>query len=85
MNELTSIIGFIAATLTTVAFVPQVIGVWRSRSAAGISLGMYGMFTLGVALWLIYGVLIYAWPIILANCVTLLLAGAVLVMKMKFG
>jgi MtN3 and saliva related transmembrane protein len=85
MNDLTPIVGFIAAILTTFAFVPQVIRVWRTRSAADISLGMYSLFTLGVALWLVYGILIYAWPIILANFITLLLAGSVLVMKVKFG
>ena len=85
MNDFTNIVGFIAATFTTFAFVPQVIKVWRTRSTADISLGMYSLFTLGVALWLAYGILLDAWPIILANIVTLLLAGAVLVMKVKFG
>ena len=85
MNYLTSIIGFIAAILTTVAFVPQIIRIWRARSAKDVSLGMYTLFTFGVVLWLVYGILIHSWPIILANCVTLLLAGVVLVMKVKFG
>lgn len=85
MNYLTSVIGFIAAILTTVAFVPQVMKIWRTRSAKDVSLGMYTLFTIGVVLWLVYGILIGSWPIILANCVTLLLAGVVLVMKVKFG
>jgi len=85
MNDLNSVIGFSAAMLTTLAFVPQVLKVWQTRSTADISLGMYSLFTLGVALWLVYGILIFAWPIILANIVTLILAGAVLVMKVKFG
>jgi MtN3 and saliva related transmembrane protein len=85
MNDLITTIGFAAAALTTVAFVPQVLKVWRTRSAADISLGMYSLFTLGVALWLIYGVLIYSWPIILANLITMILAGAMLAMKIKFG
>ena len=85
MNYVTSIIGFIAAILTTVAFVPQIIKIRRARSAKEVSLGMYAVFTFGVVLWLAYGILIDSWPIILANCVTLLLAGAVLVMKVKFG
>jgi len=85
MNDFTNIVGFIAAIFTTFAFVPQVIKVWRTRSTVDISLGMYSLFTLGVALWLAYGILLDAWPIILANIVTLLLAGAVLVMKVKFG
>lgn len=79
------ILGSVAATLTTSAFVPQAWQVWRTRHTADISLGMYAMFTLGVGLWLGYGILLESWPIIIANCVTLLLAGAVLVMKLKFG
>ena len=85
MNYLTSVIGFIAAILTTVAFVPQVMKIWRTRSAKDVSLGMYTLFTIGVVSWLVYGILIESWPIILANCVTLLLAGVVLLMKVKFG
>ena len=85
MNDFTNIVGFIAAIFTTFAFVPQVIKVWRTRSTVDISLSMYSLFTLGVALWLAYGILLDAWPIVLANIVTLLLAGAVLVMKVKFG
>lgn len=85
MDALTSSIGFIAAILTTIAFVPQVRKIWRTRSAKDVSLGMYTLFTLGVALWLSYGILIHSWPIILANGVTLVLAGMVLVMKLKFG
>lgn len=79
------LIGSVAATLTTTAFIPQAWQVWRTRHTADISLGMYTLFTLGVVLWLSYGILLSAWPIIIANCVTLLLAGAVLVMKLRFG
>ncbi len=85
MNHLASVIGFTAAILTTVAFVPQILKIWRARSAKDVSLGMYAVFTSGIVLWLVYGVLIYSWPIILANSVTLLLAGGVLAMKVKFG
>lgn len=85
MNSITSTIGFIAAILTTVSFVPQVLKVWRTRSAKDISLGMYSLFTLGIATWLVYGVLLDSWPVILANLVTLMLAGSVLVMKLKFA
>ena len=85
MDTLSSIIGFTAATLTTISFVPQVIKVWRSRSTHDVSLGMYALFTLGVAMWLAYGLMIHSWPVILANFVTLLLAGTVLLMKLKFG
>ena len=74
MEILTSLIGFIAATLTTIAFLPQVIKVWKSRSARDISLGMYCLFSSGVLLWLVYGIMLAAWPIIVANLITLLLA-----------
>jgi len=84
MHHYASMIGFIAATLTTLAFVPQVIMVWRTRSAKDVSLGMYAMFTTGVAAWLIYGILIGSLPVILANAITLLLAAAVIVMKLRF-
>ena len=71
------IIGSVAATLTTSAFIPQAWQVWRTRHTADISLGMYTLFTLGVALWLAYGLELASWPIIIANSITLLLAGAV--------
>jgi MtN3 and saliva related transmembrane protein len=78
-------IGGIAATLTTCSFIPQVWRVWQTRHTKDISLLMYTLFTLGVALWLAYGILLGSWPIIVANGVTLLLAGTVLVMKLRFG
>lgn len=78
-------IGSIAATLTTTAFIPQVWQVWRTRHTHDISLGMYAIFTSGVAMWLIYGLSLGSWPIIVANSITLMLAGAVLVMKIRFG
>ncbi|WP_410498710.1 SemiSWEET transporter [Chitinibacter sp. S2-10] len=78
------VIGLIAGTLTTISFVPQVWQVWKSRSAKDISLGMYAIFVSGVALWLGYGVLAGSAPVFLANTVTLILAGAVLVMKIIF-
>ncbi len=81
----TDLIGSLAATLTTTAFIPQVWQVWRTRHTKDISLGMYIAFTCGVALWLLYGVLLGSWPIIIANSITVCLAGAVLVMKMRFG
>ena len=79
------LIGSAAAVLTTTAFVPQAWQVWRTRHTADISLGMYVLFTAGVALWMSYGILLTAWPIIIANSITLLLASMVLVMKIKFG
>ena len=79
------LIGSVAAFLTTVAFVPQVVKIWRSRSAKDISLPMYIVFTIGVAMWLVYGLLLGATPIIIANCVTLPLAISVVVMKLRWG
>lgn len=78
-------IGYIAACLTTLAFVPQVWQVVRTRQTRDISLRMYILFTAGVALWLVYGILLGAWPIIVSNVVTTILAGIVLVMKLRHG
>lgn len=74
-------LGYIAATLTTLSFVPQALLTLRTRRVEGISLGMYGLFTLGIALWLAYGWQLGQWPIIIANAVTLLLAMSILVTK----
>ncbi|HAF44478.1 MAG TPA: hypothetical protein DCK83_05935 [Gallionellaceae bacterium] len=78
-------IGGIAATLTTCSFIPQVWRVLKTRHTKDISLSMYALFTGGVALWLVYGILLGAWPVIIANCITLVLAGMVLVLKVRFG
>ena len=78
-------IGTAAAVLTTASFVPQAWHSFKTRDVSGISLGMYSAFTLGVALWLLYGVLLQSWPLIVANSVTLLLAAAILLMKLRFG
>ena len=77
-------LGLMAATLTTIAFVPQVVQVWRSRSAADIPLAMYSLFTTGIGLWFVYGVLIKSTPIIAANAVTFILALMVIIMKLRF-
>lgn len=77
-------LGYVAAFCTTVAFVPQVVLVWRRRSAEGVSTLMYIVLTAGIALWFTYGVLLQSWPIIIANGVTLMLALAVLAMKWLF-
>jgi len=79
------LIGALAGTLSTVAFVPQVWRVWKTRSAHDLWLPMYLIFTTGVALWLVYGLMLGAAPIIVCNGLTLLLAGTVLAMKLKFG
>ena len=85
MNVAADAIGYVAATLTTIAFVPQAWKTWKTKSAAGVSLRMYAIFTLGVALWLAYGLMIGAWPVIVANVITLVLALFILVMRLKFG
>ena len=77
-------IGALAATLTTASFVPQVLHTLRTKDVSGISLGMYGAFTLGVALWLVYGLLLGAWPIVIANAITVSLATCILVMKLRY-
>ncbi len=76
-------IGYCAAFLTTVAFLPQAIQSWRSRDLSGISLGMYSLFTIGVGLWLIYGLIIEKWPLILANALTFTLALSILILKLR--
>jgi len=79
------LLGFAAATCTTLAFAPQVMKVWRTRSTADISLGMFLVLVFGIVLWLFYGVLTGDGPLIAANAVTLVLAGAILFMKLKFS
>jgi MtN3 and saliva related transmembrane protein len=81
--DLRDLVGFIAAFLTTVAFVPQALKSWRTRDLSGVSLTMYSLFTAGVALWLAYGVMIGSWPVTIANAITLLLASVVLALKVK--
>ncbi len=77
-------IGFFAAFCTTVAFLPQAIKVYKTKSTKDISLYMFLIFTVGVLSWLIYGLIINDWPIILANAVTLILSFFILVYKLKF-
>ena len=77
-------LGFAAAVCTTGAFIPQVLMVWRERGAPGISTGMYLMFIFGVALWLLYGLALDSWPVVVANGLTLALASSVLGMKLYF-
>ncbi|MEO7391813.1 MAG: SemiSWEET transporter [Ramlibacter sp.] len=78
------LIGYLAAFLTTCSFVPQAWLTFRTRNVSGISLGMYLVFACGVALWLVYGLLLGAWPIVVANAVTLALALAILAMKFRY-
>jgi MtN3 and saliva related transmembrane protein len=77
-------IGYLAAFLTTASFVPQAWLTFKTRDVSGISLGMYSAFAVGVALWLAYGWLLSAWPIVLANSITLTLALVILGMKLRY-
>lgn len=79
------LIGYIAALLTTISFVPQAYKVFRTQHTQDLSLGMFAFFSTGVALWLTYGLMINAWPVIVANSITLVLASYILWMKIKLG
>ncbi len=83
MNWIT-IMGFVAASLTTCAFLPQVIKTWRMKETRDISLWMYLIFTIGVSLWLGYGILIGDYPIAIANGATLILALIILIAKIRY-
>jgi MtN3 and saliva related transmembrane protein len=78
-------IGFVAATLTTLSFVPQAVRTIRTKDTRGISLWMYVMFTVGLACWLAYGFVLMSWPMILSNIVTLALSLTILTMKLRYG
>ena len=78
------LLGFAAGTLTTYAFWPQLQKTWTSKSAGDVSMGMLAIFTSGVCLWFLYGVILESWPIILTNAVTLLLTGAILILKLRY-
>ncbi len=77
-------LGLAAGLLTTIAFIPQVIKIWQTKSAHDISLGMFSLFSSGVFLWLLYGIAIESAPIIIANSITLLLALTILGLKIRF-
>ena len=78
------VIGSVAAVLTTASFVPQAWQTFKTRDVTGLSLGMYSVFTVGVALWLVFGILMQSWPLMIANGITLLLASAILAMKLRY-
>lgn len=79
-----TIIGIIAGTLTTIAFLPQVIKIYRMKDASELSMTTFSIFSLGVLFWLVYGILVHELPIILANSITLLLIISIIAMKLKF-
>lgn len=77
------IIGYLAASCTTLSFVPQAVKVIRTRETKGISLSMYAIFTLGVILWFVYGIIVHNIPIIAANAITTVLAAIILFFKLR--
>ncbi len=79
------LIGYVAAILTSCSFVPQVWLTFKTRDVSGISLGMYSVFVTGVAGWLVYGLMLQAWPVVIANGLTLSLALVILGMKLYYG
>ncbi len=77
------LIGSVAAALTTLSFVPQAVRVLRTGDTEAISLAMYSMFVVGIALWELYGLMIGSWPVIVSNIVTFALSGLILVQKIR--
>ncbi|MBT5471103.1 MAG: SemiSWEET transporter [Nitrospina sp.] len=82
--DATTLLGYFAGFLTTAAFVPQVWKTWKSKSATDLSLAMFSVFSVGVFCWLVYGIMIAQIPIIFWNVITLVLALALLAMKLKY-
>ncbi len=80
----TTILGLIAGTLTTIAFIPQVIKTWKTKSADDVSLGMFLTLCSGIVLWIVYGISIHDIPLIVANGVTFILAFIILCMKIRY-
>jgi MtN3 and saliva related transmembrane protein len=79
------LVGYVAGGLTTISFVPQAWMSWKTRCTTGLSVGMYAVFALGVTLWLGYGLMIRAWPVIVSNSITLALALFILVLRLRHG
>ena len=77
--------GYVAATLTTLAFVPQAVKTIRTRDTQAISLGMYVVFTIGIAVWFGYGIVLGSWPMIVSNAITFVLSSTILAMKLRHG
>ena len=77
--------GYVAATLTTVAFLPQAIKTIRTRDTHSISLGMYVVFNIGIVFWFAYGIALGSWPMIVANAITFVLSATILALKLRHG
>lgn len=78
-------VGYVAALMTTLVFLPQAIHTIRTRETQGLSLGMYAVFTLGTGFWMVYGWFIGSWPVMVSNAVTCVLASIILVLKLRHG
>jgi len=83
-SELATVVGAVAAVCTTGAFVPQVVRVWRLRSAGEISLATFSLFAIGTFVWLLSGWFIDSWPVIIANAVTFVLSISIVVLKLRY-
>jgi len=81
----TAAIGFAAGFLTTISFIPQITKIWKSRSADDVSRKMFLAVACGVALWLVYGIILKQWPLIVWNSISLVLAATILFLKQRFG
>ena len=79
------LLGIVAGTLTTISFVPQLVRIVQTRSAADISWGMFSVFAVGTTLWVIWGIAQDALPVILANAVTLVLAAIIMILKWRYS
>jgi len=85
MVGITDVIGLVAGLLTTTAFIPQVLKIYNTKSGTDISSRMISMFSIGLVLWLIYGIIIHSTPVIVANAFTLVLALAIVVLKIRYS
>jgi MtN3 and saliva related transmembrane protein len=82
--DIIKVTGLVAGTITTISFLPQAIKTWKSKSAKDLSLGMFLIYCIGIALWLVYGIIISDIPLIVANAFTLLLSSTILFFKLRF-
>nr|WP_136252012.1 SemiSWEET transporter [Ningiella ruwaisensis] len=80
---MTELFGYIAAFCTTISFLPQAVKVIKTKDTQSLSLTMYSVFMLGILMWLVYGLLLMNWPMILANAFTITFAGIILFLKVK--
>lgn len=83
--DVISIYGYLGATCTTVSFIPQIIKILKEKEAKDISIGMYLIFTFGIMMWLVYGILLKEYPIIFANTLTLIFSVTILILKYRYG